>query len=79
MISLFYAVQFGATMGLNQAYYTKEVENPPVLDPFTTMQPQLADYSKMRMITLKEAAAEQAAMAMTGVRYVLPRHRDGSS
>jgi hypothetical protein len=70
MISLFYAAQFGSVMGLNQTYYTKEVENPPVLDPFTTMQPQLADYSKMRMINLKEAAAEQASMAITGVRYV---------
>jgi hypothetical protein len=46
------------------------VENPPVLDPFTTVQPQLADYSKIRMMSLKEAAAEKAAMAMTGVRYV---------
>lgn len=70
MISLFFAAQFGVVMGLNQAYYTKEVENPPVLEPFTAMQPQLADYSKMRMLNLKEAAAEQAAMAMTGVRYV---------
>jgi FAD/FMN-containing dehydrogenase len=68
MVSLFFAAQFGSVMGLNQVYYTKEVESPAVLEPFTSMQPQLAEFSKMRMMNLKEAAAEQAAMAMTGVR-----------
>lgn len=69
MISLFFAAQFGQPMGLNQLYYTREVESPPVLDPFAKVQPQLDQLNSMRMINLKDAAAEQAAMAMEGVRY----------
>ncbi|EPE34586.1 FAD-binding protein [Glarea lozoyensis ATCC 20868] len=68
MISLFFAAQFGRVMGLNQVYYTKEVGSPKVLEPFTGMQPQVEECNKMRMMSLKEAAAEQEAMAMTGVR-----------
>jgi FAD/FMN-containing dehydrogenase len=68
MISLFYAAQFGQVMGLNQAYYTQEVQNPPEIQPFVSMQPQVDQLNSMRMTTVKEAAEEQAAMAMTGVR-----------
>jgi hypothetical protein len=28
MISLFFAAQMGQVLGLNQVYYTQEVENP---------------------------------------------------
>ncbi|KAI1652078.1 FAD-binding domain-containing protein [Daldinia loculata] len=68
MISLFFAAQFGQPMGLNQLYYTREVESPPVLDPFVKVQPQLDQLNSMRMVNLKDAAAEQAAMAMEGIR-----------
>jgi hypothetical protein len=34
------------------------------------MQPQMNQLNSMRMTTVKAAAEEQAAMAMTGVRYV---------
>jgi hypothetical protein len=71
MISLFFAAQFGQVMGLNQAYYTQEVEKPAVLDPFTTnVQPQIDQLNSMRMTNLKDAADEQAKQAMTGVRCV---------
>ncbi|KAI0023355.1 FAD-binding domain-containing protein [Xylariomycetidae sp. FL0641] len=68
MISLFFAAQFGQLMGLNQAYYTREVAKPPVLEPFTAMQPQMQELNSTRMINLRDAAAEQASMAMDGVR-----------
>lgn len=70
MISLFFAAQFGQPMGLNQLYYPRKVESPPVLDPFVKVQPQLDQLNSMRMVNLKDAAAEQAAMAMEGIRYV---------
>ncbi|KAI1247340.1 hypothetical protein MGN70_011228 [Eutypa lata] len=74
MISLFFAEEIAKGMGLNQAlglnqaYYSQEVEKPPVLEPFVAMQPQIDQLNSMRMITLKGAAEEQAAMARTGVR-----------
>ena len=71
MISLFFAAQFGQVLGLNQAYYTRAIEKPPVLEPFTNMQPQVPEMNSMGMRCLKDVAAEQAAMAMTGARYVI--------
>ncbi|KAH9908353.1 FAD-binding domain-containing protein [Xylariomycetidae sp. FL2044] len=68
MISLFFAAQFGQVMGLNQVYYTREVENPPEIQPFVSMQPQVEQLNSMKMTTVKSAADEQASMAMTGVR-----------
>ncbi|KAI1841033.1 hypothetical protein JX266_012752 [Neoarthrinium moseri] len=70
MISLSFAAQFGQVMGLNQAYYTQEVEKPAVLDRFTNMHPQVDQLNSMRMTKLKEAAEAQAKQAMTGVRCV---------
>lgn len=75
MISLFFAEELAVGMGLdqalglNQAYYTQEVEKPPVLDPFVAMQPQIDQLNSMKMTTLVGAAGEQASMARTGVRY----------
>ncbi|KAI8954473.1 hypothetical protein F4801DRAFT_575547 [Xylaria longipes] len=66
MISLFFAAQFGAALGLNQVYYTRDVESPPVLDPFVKVQPQLDQYNSVRMTNLKDAADEQASMAANG-------------
>lgn len=75
MISLFYADQFSkaigvdGAMGLNQAYYTQEVEKPAVLSPFTTnIQSQIDPLNSMRMTNLVSAAEEQAKQAMIGVK-----------
>ncbi|KAI0502861.1 FAD-binding domain-containing protein [Xylaria bambusicola] len=68
MVSLFFAAQFGATLGLNQVYYTREIKSPPVLDPFVNIQPQLDDYRSLRMINAKDAAGEQASMSANGKR-----------
>ncbi|KAK8051842.1 hypothetical protein PG993_003227 [Apiospora rasikravindrae] len=74
MISLFFADQFSkaigvdGAMGLNQAYYTQEVEKPAVLKPFTNIQPQIDPLNSMQMTNLVRAAKEQAEQAMTGVR-----------
>lgn len=69
MISLFFAAQFGMTLGLNQVYYTRDIESPPILDPFVNMEPQLDEYKSLRMINLKDAADEQASMSANGIRY----------
>ncbi|KAI1199439.1 FAD-binding domain-containing protein [Nemania serpens] len=68
MISLFFAAQFGAALGLNQVYYTRDVESPLILDPFVKVQPQLDQYNSVRMINLKDAADEQASMSANGMR-----------
>lgn len=52
-----------------QLYYTQPNENPPELEPFSTVQPRIEQMSSARMINMKDAAAEQAAMAMDGIRY----------
>ena len=71
MISIGYAAMFGNNlMCLNQPYYLEAVENPPVLDPFTKIQPQIDAMNTMRLQTLAEAANEQAQSAQTQVRYV---------
>jgi len=71
MISMGFAAMFGNDlMCLNQPYYLETVENPPVLDPFTKIQPQIDAMNTMRLQTLNEAANEQAQSAQTQVRYV---------
>jgi FAD/FMN-containing dehydrogenase len=70
MISIGYAAQFGQTMCQNQTYVTREVEKPAVLEPFTSIQPQVDQLNSMRLMTLKEAASEQASDASDRVRYV---------
>ncbi|PVH99983.1 FAD-binding domain-containing protein [Periconia macrospinosa] len=64
MISIGYAAQFGQTMCQNQLYYTQEVEKPAILEPFTAIQPQVDQLYSMRMLNLKDAATEQAGVAM---------------
>lgn len=69
MISLGYAAQFKANMCLNTVYYTKDVaEAPPVLAPFTNIQPQVQQLNSLRRLTLTEAAAGQAAGMSSQVR-----------
>ncbi|RYO85530.1 hypothetical protein DL764_009155 [Monosporascus ibericus] len=60
MMSLGYAAAFGpAPVGMNQMYYTRAVEKPPVLGPFTSLKTQIGDLNTMRMLSLSEAAGEQ--------------------
>ena len=55
-------------VGLNQLYYTKPVDNPAALQPFTTVQPQIDSMNTMKVKTLSEIVAEQSASVMTNVR-----------
>ncbi|KAH8432049.1 FAD-binding oxidoreductase [Aspergillus melleus] len=68
MISIGYAAQFGQTMCQNQVYYTQNVEKPAVLEPFTAIEPQVDQLNSMRLQSLKEAASEQASVAMDQLR-----------
>lgn len=71
MISIGFSAMLGTEpMCLNQLYYLQAVENPPVLDPFTKIQPQIDALNTMRLQTLSEAANEQAQSSQTRVRYV---------
>jgi FAD/FMN-containing dehydrogenase len=74
MVSQGYSHVFAALGGhfcMNQVYYTREEERPAVLEPFVSVQPQLESMNSMRMMTLKEAASEQANQSSDGIRYVL--------
>jgi len=72
MVSTGYSAMFGGdVMCLNQPYYLDAVENPPVLDVFSKMQPQIDALNTMRLQTLTEAGLEQAGGTQTQVRYVV--------
>ncbi|KAI0008000.1 hypothetical protein F4779DRAFT_618996 [Xylariaceae sp. FL0662B] len=61
MVSLGYTAAFSSDpVALNQVYYTKAVEKPPVLDPFTSIEPQIPGMNTLRLQSLVEAAKEQA-------------------
>jgi hypothetical protein len=78
MISTGYSALFGGQiMCLNQPYYLRAVENPPVLDPFTKI-PQIDAMNTMRLQTLKEAGEEQAGDTQSQVRCVYPLGEIGS-
>ncbi|KAH8766058.1 hypothetical protein F5883DRAFT_460895 [Diaporthe sp. PMI_573] len=69
MVSTGYSAMFGGdVMCLNQPYYLDAVENPPVLDVFSKMQPQIDVLNTMRLQTLTEAGLEQAGGTQTQVR-----------
>ncbi|KAI0903697.1 hypothetical protein F4823DRAFT_629189 [Ustulina deusta] len=55
-------------VGLNTVYYTQDVENPPVLDPFVSVDTKIDQFSSVRIQTLKEAATDQAVGVETQVR-----------
>ena len=64
MISIGFAAQFGLqAMCQNQVYYTQEVEKPAVLEPFVRVTPQIEALNSMRMMSVKDAASEQASDA----------------
>lgn len=74
MISIAYSTQFldlGGNLCLNQIYYTKAVENPLVVQPFTNVQPQIDPLSTLRNLTLVSAANEQNDQSTASQRYVL--------
>lgn len=74
MVSTGYSALFGDdVMCLNQPYYLDEVGNPPVIDVFSKMQPQVDALNTMRLQTVSEAAQEQAGGTQSQVRYVLER------
>ncbi|KAK8043757.1 FAD-binding domain-containing protein [Apiospora phragmitis] len=61
MISTRYAAMFGPQMMCqNQVYHNHPEENPAVLRPFTSVSPQLDQLNSMRVLSLTEAAKEQA-------------------
>ncbi|KAL2787110.1 FAD-binding domain-containing protein [Aspergillus keveii] len=72
MLSVGYAAQFGQTMCQNQVYYTGKSEGgeevPEVLKVFTDIQPKLDQISSVQQMSLKDAAAQQAAAAMDNQR-----------
>lgn len=69
MVSTGYSALFGDdVMCLNQPYYLDEVENPPVIDVFSKMQPQIDALNTMRLQTVTEAAQEQAGGTQSQVR-----------
>lgn len=71
MVSQGFSDAFAALGGhfcMNQLYYTREVEKSDVLEPFVNVQPQLDTMNSMHMLTLKDAANEQAQQSSDGVR-----------
>ncbi|KAK4041155.1 hypothetical protein C8A01DRAFT_34772 [Parachaetomium inaequale] len=73
MISIAHSVAMAAAFGapilcLNQAYYAEAVENPPVLDPFTKVTPQIDALNSMSLKNVTAAASEQAEAAQSQVR-----------
>ncbi|KAI0906497.1 FAD-binding domain-containing protein [Ustulina deusta] len=62
MISVGFAVVFGPDpMCQNQVYYTQAVDKPEVLEPLTSVQPQIDQLNTLRLIpNVTEAANEQA-------------------
>ncbi|KAK8137110.1 FAD-binding domain-containing protein [Apiospora sp. TS-2023a] len=61
MVSTGYAAMFGPQMMCqNQLYHNHPEENPAVLRPFTSVSPQLDQLNSMRVLSLVEAAKEQA-------------------
>ncbi|PQE05921.1 oxidoreductase FAD-binding protein [Rutstroemia sp. NJR-2017a BVV2] len=69
MVSIGYAAAFGMIACQNQVYYTKEATTtPPVLEPFTAIQPQIDALNSLRVLNLTSAASEQAADGQTSQR-----------
>lgn len=72
MMSLGYTAMFGPEpVGMNQMYYTQEVKNPPVLNVFTNVQPQIGGLNTMRIMNLADASKEQSGDIPPNQRFVL--------
>ncbi|KAI1778217.1 FAD-binding domain-containing protein [Hypoxylon cercidicola] len=61
MISTGYSALMGGNMCLNTVYYTQDVQNPAVLEPFTAIQPQVNQPGVPKTLTLTQMASGQAA------------------
>ncbi|KAI1775361.1 hypothetical protein F4818DRAFT_416394 [Hypoxylon cercidicola] len=71
MVSLGYTAAFGPDpVGLNQVYYTRGVEKPPVLEPFTSIDTQIPGMNTLRLQTTPQAANEQAGEVAIPARSV---------
>ncbi|KAK6203910.1 hypothetical protein LQW54_008603 [Pestalotiopsis sp. IQ-011] len=84
MVNLGYSKQFGDNMmGLNQVYYTGQdaaelygansedtgkARIPPMLEPFTSVQPQIEQLNSFKIQTLVQGATEHAVMSSDRVR-----------
>lgn len=71
MTSIGFAAAFGPDpVCQNQVYYTQAVEKPEVLEPFTSIQPQIDQLNTLRLIpSTTEAAVEQAGDQQVAKRY----------
>ena len=58
-----YEGQLGSFLGANGIYYTKPTPNPPIFQPFTSLEPQLGNTLRISNITdfVAEEKAQQAA------------------
>lgn len=75
MISIGHSAALAPAVGvsimcLNQVYYTKAVENPPELDSFTKIVPQIDTINSMGLKSVAAAASEQTAAGQSQVRYL---------
>ncbi|KAI1355543.1 FAD-binding domain-containing protein [Xylaria sp. FL0043] len=62
MISIgFSAKMGGASLCLNTVYYTKDVENPAALAPFTAIESQIKQPGQPKRLNLTQMAGQQAA------------------
>jgi hypothetical protein len=70
IISIGFSAQFGQIVCQNQVCYTQDVENPPVLEPFTSYEPEIDALRSVGKLNLSSAAAQQAADGSQQQRYV---------
>ena len=68
LLSVGYAAMFGGTTAQNLVYYTKPQANPPTLQPFVSMRPQIEAHKKLHIDTLKGFADDQAKCSPPGQR-----------
>ncbi|KAI1382908.1 uncharacterized protein F4822DRAFT_440683 [Hypoxylon trugodes] len=70
MISIGYSSSMGGNMCMNTVYYTQDVENPAVLEPFTGIQPQVKQPGIPKPLSLTMMASSQAAGVSNQTRCV---------
>lgn len=72
MLSIGYSasyMQLGGTLCMNGLYHIgSTAPNPPELEPFAAVSPQIEQLNSLRALTLTEAAGEQAQQSADGVR-----------
>ncbi|ROW15441.1 hypothetical protein VPNG_02432 [Cytospora leucostoma] len=72
MVSIGYSALYaglGGTLCMNQLYHTGTTEaDPAELEPFAAVSPQIDQLKSLRVLTLKEAASEQAQQGADAIR-----------